>query len=482
MKASNLPHRARDQVSQTADAVTDIPAIAADPIKFCENLPIGYKYKFSFKGREWLKQILTDEAKIIVMLKGRQIGWSVLLSALMAYNALRYPGCEILYCTASWEQFRYFSQGRLRPMLKGQQVQLAKDENRIKSLRLTNGSLITLISGSDEFAQSLGHSVDVLMLDEAEKLPIHAIGRIKETLHASKIKKMYVGGTGGLEGSDWEKFWLNTTQSDWYNGKWNKSNESNRSGYHLPQKLSPHWTQKEDDDNRHTYSKIEYDTEILGIFSHAAEIPLPESMVRECQNGSVWDSPPDQCIAGIDLAAGGDADTVIVITNPECTKIHYAERIDKSYTTDIMPYLSRVIKQYNPYHIAIDAGGNKELRHALEQEYSVMPYRMAAPNDPIKYGDTEHVINRTFFVQSVITKFHDKLITLPIPEPWVVEQLSAERAVTRKSADRGSYLAYEKQDGRKDDLLMALVFAQASAYGNSDSNNPHNKVGASGIG
>ena len=80
-----------------------------DIISFCENLPIGQRDKFTFEGREWLREILTCTANTIVMTKGRQIGWSVLLSALMSFYALKYPGSEIIYCTMRQEQFRYFS-------------------------------------------------------------------------------------------------------------------------------------------------------------------------------------------------------------------------------------------------------------------------------------------------------------------------------------------------------------------------------------
>ena len=455
----------------------------ADPLKksaeeFCEGLPIGYRNKFTFEGREWIKDIVNDPSETVVIMKGRQIGWSVLLSALMSYHALATPGCEIIYCTMRHEQFRYFSQGRLRPMLKGQKIALDKGEDRIKSVRLSNGSLITMISGSDEFAQSRGYTADILLIDEAEKLPIHAIANILETQHASANKKTYVGGTGGLEGSDWERYFQLSSMSEWLKGKWVPQNkEVEKSGYHIPQKLSPHWTQEEDDRKKREYSKIQYDQEVLGICSRAAEIPLPESLVKTCgEVGMPWHlpQPGHTYIAGIDLAAGGDADTVICIIEQmgDNIIIREAARNHEGYTSEIYPHLERMINKWKPAKIAIDVGGNKELRRELIVKQGAVPYRMGSTNEEIKYGENENVINRTYFVQKVINRFHDGTISLPIPEPWVVEQLSAERAVTRKSVDRGSYLAYELQDGRRDDLLMALTFAEAAIFGGDKHQDP----------
>ena len=330
-------------------------------------------------------------------------------------------------------------------MIIRQEGRLDRGEDRIKSMRLNNGSLITLISGADEFAQALGYTADIIMLDEAEKLPMHAVGKIQETLHASKIKRMYVGGTGGLEGSDWERYWLNSTCSEWDGKQWVATNpDSNKVGFHIPQKLSPHWNETYDNAKQREYSKMVYDTEVLGIFSREAEIPLPESLVRTRKQGEAWHYPNrGNYTVGIDLAAGGMADTVMVAVEELNGHVYLREaaRTDLEYTSDIYPVIERFLHKWQPSAVGFDAGGNKELKRELELKTNGRAMYMGSPNTEIKYGEEADTINRTFFIQRVIGRFHDNTITLPIPEPWVVEQLSAEKAVTRKSIDRGTYLA-----------------------------------------
>ena len=460
------------------------PAPVPSLPEFCEGLPIGRKLNFTLNDREWLRPILADTSPYVVLMKGRQIGWSVLLSALMAYYVRKYPGCEIIYCTMAEKQFRYFNHGRLRPMLGAQNdIRPDRGENNITSLRLTNGSLIMLMSGSNGFSQSRGFSADILLLDEAEALPLHEKATILETLHASKIKRTYIGGTGPVEGSEWESEWLQSDGKEWDGHNWCPTNmQGVTSGYHIPQKLSPHWTQEEDDIKRRTYGQFRYETEVLGIPSRAAQIPITLAMVRACKSGEMWGAPAagETYTAGIDLAAGGDSKTVVAIakqTGDAAYAVCYAKMIDDDYTADIMPNITPVIDYWNPARIAIDMGGNKELRRAILNKYSqARPYQLTGSKDDIKYGDFSETINRTAFVQRVVERFKTRRIAIPLPpdEPWITEHLTAERMTTRNSADRGTYIAYEPLDGRPNDLLMALAFIEADLFAASDPNNPHN--------
>lgn len=460
-----------------------IPNNIAD---FVTLLNVTRRDKYSLEDRPWLLPILQDNSKEIIICKGRQVGYSVMLSAIMLWHAISNPGTHIIYCSMREAQFRFFSQERLRLMLNGLTIKTEQGENRIKSMKLQNGSLISLMSGSNGFSQSRGYSADVVMLDECEALPMHEKDVIMECLHASPNPRLYAGGTGGIEGSDWESLWLQSDRCSWNDDtqSWQPKNiDAKIRGYHIPQRLSPYWTQRDDDRKKATYDTLTYDTEVLGIHSRSAEIPITLEMIRKCQTSEIIRT--DKIYAGMDLAAGGQALSVAVavcIDEKDVMHVLDIRHSDAPYAADILPVMGGLVDHWQPISAAADAGGSsKELHRDLSALYPVIAkYRMGAPNDPIKYGSTkddEIMMNRTFFIQRIISRFRKRTITLPDHlEPWQIEHLTAERAVARKSMDRGDYIAYEKQAGRQDDLLMALVFAEAASFTGSDEKNPANRV------
>ena len=464
----------------------DFPDTTPEPptdgiVQFCQGLKLGLD-TFTFQGREWLYDIVQDEAQTICCLKSRQIGWSVTLAALIAWYALKYPGIQLMYCTMKQEQFRYFSRQRLRPFFSAHNITIKKDEDRIKSFQLPNGSLITLISGHDDFAQSRGYSIDVLFLDEAELLPLHALINIRETMSMSKIGRMYIGGTGGMQGSAWETYWKKTTQAEWQDGTWRHA-AGTINGYHITQRMLPNWTQASEDQKRIEASPAEFAMEVLGEFTAGLDLPLDRGTVTKCMTDTDW-LPPNtrkgRIIASLDLAGGGDADTVLAISeyHEEHLQVLYAERMDDRLTASIYPKIQAVLQQYTPDDIVSDAGGNNELLHRIKQDYTITSYRMGNSKEPIIYkpASDEIPISKSFFIQKTISRFHAKKITIPNAEPWVMDQLTSETSETIYSRDGGSYIRFNKMPGRKDDLLMALTFAECAIYTTHDPNNPRNFV------
>ena len=504
--------RQQMETNLTVDQQEAMAAHVPDILEFAEGLVLGYNQEFSFEGREWLKQIMHDTSSTICMLKSRQVGWSVMLSIMMCWYALRYPGVQIMYCTMRVDQFRYFSRRRLRPILDAYGVALSPAENRIKSMQLSNGSLITLVSGHDDFDQSRGYPIDILFLDEAERLPIHALVNIKETMAASKINRIYIGGTGGIEGHPWPEYWKKTTQQTWdkQTSKWTaRQPDADIVSYHVTQRMLPNWTQEREDAKRRDAESIaEFEMEVLGVHTNLLSVPLPETVVKECMLADTpWAVPSAatthgrKLCAAIDLAAGGEnSDTVVAImdiTDNDNIIMLEAVRSDSKLASDIMRDISPVLDRWSPDVVVSDAGGNDELLALLSNKYdNLRKYRLGPQHDPVMYptkdktrrirkypGTTtdEIPISKTFFVQRVITRFYSHRIVIPEAENWLVDQITAITQESREQRTGGTSIVFDKIKGRKNDLLMCLTFAECMIYEGVDDTNPANRKATWGI-
>lgn len=472
-------HARKNKTYDTVSGAT-VRALPDDIIHHYSGLRLGRK-TVNWTGREWLKPLLTDNSKTIAVLKSRQVGWTVILAALISYYALTIPGIEMIYCTMRQEAMRYFSKSRLKPFFKDQGIAINTGDDRIRSFQLTNDSQIILISGHDDFAQARGYSPDMVFLDECEALPLQSLTVIQEAMAASDIGRMYLGGTGGMEGSVWEKYWNATTKQEWTDGSWQPQNQNGTiTGYHITQRMLPDWTQESEDTKRNDpgSTPAKFDMEVLGIFTAGLTTPLPPSVVRKCLIDTSWSKPDGQpCIAAIDLAGGGESDTVIIIASPDLTRVMYAESIRDARVAQIFPKIKDVLDRYNPTDIVTDAGGNHELRYAIADNYECMHYDMSKAKVEISYKPNESIwpISKSFFVQKIISRFHAQNIQIPNVEPWILDHLTSETVETIDERNGGSYLRYSHMPGRKDDLLMALAFAEALVYSKQDANNPNNR-------
>ena len=454
------------------------PTIQKDIIRFCESLNLGLD-GFTFENREFLKQILLDDSKSITILKSRQVGFSVLQAAIIVYYALTKPGIKIMYCSYGLKHMRYISKDLIRPFLE-QFTPLP--ESSIESYKLQNGSMITLISGSNSFSQAKGYPINLLCIDEVEDLELEELPVILETQTAStQFSKTIIGGTGSPEGTEWERIWKDTDQKEWQDNTWQKKKESDKSGYHITQKMMPFWTQEKEDEKRLSYNPLRFSTEVLGEFATGVSVPLDISTARKClYNAAEWRLPThtNTVIASIDLAQGGEADTVLTIS--EITdKIHVLKAIalDDKLAKDLYKKIKPVLQAYEPNYIISDALGNTDLLAHIQEDFRVTAANMVAGSVPITYKrDSNYVsMNKSFFQTRLIQRFHDGNILIPNVEPWILDHLTADTSELVQKREGGSYIRYAKRPNRKNDFLMSLVFLECQLYIINDKTNPNVK-------
>ena len=458
-----------------------IKPLDMDIISFCESLNLGLD-GFTFESREFLKDILQDDSKSITILKSRQVGFSVLQAAIIAFYALSMPGIKIMYCSYGLKHMRYISKDLVRTFLKQHIDDMKRNEESVDSYFLSNGSRITLISGSNAFSQAKGYPINLLCIDEVEDLELEELPVILETQTAStQFTKTILGGTGSPEGTEWERIWKETDQKEWQNNQWIKQNDSNKSGYHITQKMMPFWSQEKEDEKRLQYNPLRFSTEVLGEFATGVSVPLDVSTVRKCLYDSAeWKIPNHEhtVIASIDLAQGGEADTVLTISEIQ-DKVHVLKAItlQDRLAKDLYSKIKPVLQSYEPNYIISDALGNTDLLAHIQEDYTVTIANMVAGSIPVTYkkGSNQVSMNKSFFQQRLIQRFYDKQISIPNVEPFIIDHLTADTSELIQKREGGSYIRYTKRPNRKDDFLMTLVFLECQLYMLDDQTNPNRK-------
>ena len=474
-----------EEAVRDADAYQEKPqSIDASINDFCQSLVIGPPHQeFSFEGRNYLSEIINDPSPKVIIRKGRQVGMSVMAAALILYNALRYPGTTHIYASDTFEKLHRFSIDYLLFIMEHSGIDVTRDK-RILSYRLANGSKIFLIGHHDGWKQGRGAPADFVYLDEIQEQNLEKLPNILENMAMSDYRRCWILGTGSYEGCSWQKYYNKTDQKVWENGKWVKTADSDLSGYHVPQYLMPNWTAQLEAEKRRDYFANEYIMEVEGGFATGLSVPLPYSTAMTCFIDKPFQAPNEiirtgKIIASLDLAAGGDADTVLTISRYEDNKVHvlFAENYQDQRAQVLFDKIDNRLKEYTPDKIASDAGGNNELLYLLQQAYEVTSFRHTASKDNMTYkdGKSEISINKSFFTQKTISRFTENLISIPTPDPnWLIDQLTAETAETVHNPTGASYIRFGKLPNRKDDFLQSLIFLEAMIHADEDEDNPHN--------
>ena len=463
--------------------------VARQFIDFCKSMPLENGEAFSFEGREYLNDICNDNNKVIAVVKGRQTGITTYIIAKIIHNALLHPHTTSLYCTDTFDHATKFSQDRLDVILGMFGIARAQSEKKISRALFPNGSILYVISGYNNFKQARSISADFCYLDEAQHLPLDALANIKESMSQSTHGTIFISGTGDWEGSPWHKYYTQHTDIQEYkDGKWTKLNpDSGYSGYHISQSLMPNITQKDLTEKQNDYTPSAYKMEVLGEFTAGAKIPLPYGLVISAYNDNMYLLQPSQInreigpiYATVDWASGGDAFTVLTITqqNKDTNKLRiiHLEKYNDSDVSGLGRKISDRMYEYNPDHIICDVGGNQGAMQILENDHAIQKVALGEhPGNPIVYhADRElFTVDKSTHIQAVIKWFENNLIEIPLSPhtEWSIDHLTAEESIIVTKSTGGTVLRFNLQKNKNDDFLMTLVFLAVAINPNNDNTN-----------
>lgn len=175
---------------------------------------------FSFKGREYLRQVYDTPAKRTLLKCGRQVEKSTMLgNKLLAYAAM-ITALNALYVSPTNQQSKVFSQDRLKEpietsdFLKSWTTTKLSDNVFLK--KFINRSQITLRYAYLNADRTRGIPADVICLDELQDLLTDNIPVIEECASHSHMKIFMYAGTPKSLDNTIEYYWSQySTQNEW---------------------------------------------------------------------------------------------------------------------------------------------------------------------------------------------------------------------------------------------------------------------------
>lgn len=455
--------------------------IPRDFVKFCQMMPLENGRYFSFDGREFLYDICRDDSKQICILKARQVGMTTWILAKIIHNALVHPKTVSLYVTDSIDHAVKFSQDRLDVILEQFGISRHVSEKKISRAKFPNGSVVYVISGYNKFKQARSIPADFIYLDECQSTELDALANLKEAMSQSPHKKIIITGTGSFEGSSWHKFYQNTNNMQWKDGKWNALSDGN-SGYRISQSMMPNITKQELEDKRKEYPSMVYQMEVLGEFASGNEIPLPYSLVIKSYDDNIQLLTPSELsgklIATIDWGGSLEgAYTVLTISQIDGENIRIVH-LEKFHISDVIGLGTKVadrLDEYNIENVFCDIGGNTGAMQIVESKRKIFKIALGEhPKSPITVNEDTDVISvdKSTYLQRVVSWFESGKIKIPLNEDteWSIDHLTSETARIVTKSTGGSVIRYELLPNRHDDFLQTLGFLAVALDDESPTN------------
>ena len=306
-----------------------LPTLPKNPLEWIKTArPQVEGIKRSFLVSPFWVPIYEDPANFIMVMGGRQIYKSTYCTDCLAFEATANPGIQVCYVTYDEPNLSSFSKQKLQvgTFLQNQILnQFPRNKTgNVHEISLKNGSTIYLTTDNHEYQHVEGKSLNLCILDEAQYQDTQFIGRVYQTMMATK-GKIKVLGIGGEAGSPYEKLWRNTNQMEWkyddvswrdrlqfdenglvvdnylkevLSGRWVSQNPSAtlNHGYHLPQTIFPTIPLTEEDAmdkyKIHPRFSVEYQkndqpesffkSHVLGTFYKSVRRPITQEMIQAC--------------------------------------------------------------------------------------------------------------------------------------------------------------------------------------------------------
>lgn len=491
--------------------------LSLDPVRWAEQTRILNGDPMSFVDRLYLVQLMRDPARIKLIHKGRQTEISEWLVNDALMFAWRYPETSVMYISDIASHAYTFSNDRVRDgAIKNSEVmqKIANPKNHTtQKLVLENGSKIRFFSAFGDFNISRSFPVDYLILDEIQSMNLTQKANIIENLAHSKHKKITAVGTGGLEGDDWEKWYLEGTEF-----KWNQQTKSwipdnplaTIHSYHLPQTIVPWITPDEIAEKKRTYSPSDFLREVMGVSAKGEEVPITEKIVSFLLDQNKSFKLPNQVDrsrgpVGVSFDWGGGTKSwtiggVYQVVNPDIPIIE-AINIVPILDSDVAEQARKAInlvENYDPDFLSADVGGGtyqvQELERHFGDFFKKIQYitTLSPPWNLSEYYSKNLIkINRTFSLESLFDLMKRPAILSGHTVPRIQIPASDEQKIdylfehytslfgkeTRNSSGE-KIIVYDKHPDKKSDALMNLNYFNIgyNAWKNNKPTNARPKI------
>jgi len=475
--------------------------LSLDPVTWTEQTRFVRGDKFTFDDREYLHQIYRDTAKRIYVKKGRQTEISEWLINMILINAWKYPGTVHVYIADRQSHSYKFSNQRMKiEAIKHseliQKIVKLKNHTTTKMI-LNNGSIVYFMSAWNGFIEAESVPADFGYIDEIQNMDLLTFASFISSMSHSKHQKLYGVGIGTIEGSEWDKIFLDTTMNRWDSKAkaWiPKKPDKEYSGYLIPQTIVPWITAADIEKSRREFPPAQFAIQVMGESVKGDAVPLSLADMKKVLIPGGFTMPDDvdhslgPVTIGIDLGGGTKAFTVPYIeqwidTNIGISKLLYTTRITDVDTESQLYKLGNLIDRYEPDIGAIDLGGGTRQMQGIEDKYGhiIVKCNYSAPlQTPYVYNKISSnnllKVNRSYLLEQVFAQIKDphiqdgniiRKIQIPFkdnPEEinWLLNDFTAMFGSIRKSASGQEQTIYDKSPTVTNDALMAKGFSTAS--------------------
>ena len=231
-----------------------------DPVAFCETYLTldGQPFRINGNGYKPFSDIyryigikaLEKDAKPVVIVKGRQVGATTMAAALelfftcsAVFGKNNKPPMRIMHCFPLLEMGYRYTKQKLNTMIRGAVVDAAtsKKSGKTKSYiegkidksstandsisfkQFENGNLILIESTGQNSERLRGITSDVILFDECEMIPAHALSNASKSLTKAQYGPNGVGvqvyfGTPLQKGTGFHKLWNVSSKQYFYLG------------------------------------------------------------------------------------------------------------------------------------------------------------------------------------------------------------------------------------------------------------------------
>lgn len=436
-----------------------------DPVTFCKAI-------LNYEPFPYQEDLLRDQQKRILILKGRQTGGSKTLSAKIVYDAFWNPGAVFAIVAPSQRQASLLFKSIMdwfnnHPWL---QAELNQKGARYTQTQITlgnNATIYSLPSGRDgRTIRGIAIPKGYIAYDEAAMIPDKAYDAMD-----------FANATGGGEilnstplGEDGH-FYRMYTHSSLQN-----SSSPVYNGYHWPSSINPLITPEYIEEKRATKSKAAFEQEIMGNFVAGYGKWFDRLAIQECidhdlEQMQIGDRSK-QYVYGIDLGIEGDPTVVTVcevvgtkklivrhiaafLKNPQTHDYTHIDSYD-----DVVEYVADLhhMRGFTALQVNVDASNQSYVSTMLEKR--------GLPVKPIKWGSNaaNGSSMKLDLMSTLQTAFRNKQVIIP-NEPNIIRQL---HNYSYTITENKNYKFTAKDEDFIDSLAMSVYTILGDAIGSDN--------------
>lgn len=385
---------------------------------------------------EWQQEVydwFDPRGKTIIIKSPRQRGKSALCVLLLLRTAMLLKGSTSIAIEPTLNQSRKLYNDVVKT-LNGSGI-IEKSNESLLHIRFTNGSEI-LFKSSEQGEAIRGYTVTgILILDECAYLQEDFIENILPTISFHNATLVVASTPLFTNGWFYEQY--SSPDSDCKRSfDWSKFD------------FSAIISEEQVEHYRRTYSKNKFTTEILGEF--LMDDGNTFTNIEACIN----DNPvfgESNLYFGIDWGSGLGKDYTAICCLNERSEMVFIRHINEKSPTEQIDYIARLIEEYNPIKITVEANSIGEVYYDMLQKKSKVRIT--------KFSTSNKTKNR--IIDKLGVALENEKIKLLRDEELLTELRAYQQETTRTGL-----ITYNAPSGYNDDCIIATAICYDSIFSN----------------